>query len=76
MNNQKERVLNFIRTHGSIDRKTAINNLYIFNLPNVVRELNKELMLRKSDYYVFCEKRYNGGKAGRYVLRKWSEDNG
>lgn len=39
---QGEKVIEYIREHGSINRKQAINKLYIYNLTAVVSDLKKK----------------------------------
>ena len=36
---QTEKVKKFIETYGSINREQALNHLYVYNLPEVVRKL-------------------------------------
>lgn len=39
---QEEKVLNWFRDHDTIDRRQAIEKLYIFNLPAVVNVMRRK----------------------------------
>lgn len=39
---QTDKVLAYLKVHGTIDRAQALNVLHIFNLPEVVRKLRAQ----------------------------------
>ena len=39
---QTEKVLAYLKVHGTINRAQALNDLHIFNLPEVVRKLRAQ----------------------------------
>lgn len=57
---QQEKVLNWIKTNGGITRKTAMYELWIMNLPDVIR------ILRKCGYPIVTT--WRGTTTSRYVV--------
>lgn len=66
--NQKERVINYIKTYGSITPLDAFRDLGITKLATVISELKSKQCMR---FYQYFEGSYNRYGEKVYFMRYW-----